>query len=59
MKAKPTSTEFETDAVILADLDAATGDAPPRAATSAGVIYGSNEEFLAHLADGQFELPVE
>ncbi|WP_419909920.1 hypothetical protein [Candidatus Poriferisodalis sp.] len=51
MTAQPMSAELDMDAVTLDDLDAATGLASLPAGQSTGVIYGTDEEFLAHLAD--------
>lgn len=50
MAATSMPNELDTDAVTLADLDAAMGDAPIPEETSTGAVYDSDEEFLAHLA---------
>lgn len=51
--------ELDADAVTLDDLDAAMGRAPLPAEASTGVIYDSDEQFLAHLADEPVDLPAE
>lgn len=57
--AQPMSAELDVDGVTPGDLDAATGLASFPAEQRTGVIYGTDEEFLAHLADEPTDSSVE